>query len=100
MASNKGFMQFFADVTGARIVLPATVDVTSFGVAMLARLGCGLANSIGELAALVGEPAALIHPRASFPRAAAVARFSEAVALSRRWRSAPSSTAGGTAGET
>lgn len=70
--------QFLADVTGARIVLPGTEELTAFGAAQLAALGLG-----HELTA--PETRAEIQPR-TCNRDDRMARFARAVDRARDWR--------------
>jgi sugar (pentulose or hexulose) kinase len=81
MAANKGFVQFFADVVGAPVLTPATVDATAYGTALLALLGAGRP---AEFEAGAGTTTA---PREERREGSALARrkFAHAVKLSQEW---------------
>lgn len=78
LARSAYLVQFLADVTGARIALPATEELTAFGVAQLAARGVG-AELPAPAARAVIEPAAC-------DRAGRMARFADAVNRARGWR--------------
>jgi sugar (pentulose or hexulose) kinase len=48
-ASNLTWVQIKADVTGCRCVLPAVEEATALGAALLAGLGGGVLESVGDL---------------------------------------------------
>jgi glycerol kinase len=52
MAQNQLFMQRLADVLGIAVRRPAKSESTAFGAACLAGLGCGVYNSLHDIAAL------------------------------------------------
>ncbi|MDO6584742.1 FGGY family carbohydrate kinase [Salipiger sp. 1_MG-2023] len=72
--------QFLADVTGLRLILPGTDELTALGGAQLAALGRG--------GALPGPPVrGEVVPR-TCDRSARMARFAQAVDHARGWRAA------------
>ena len=52
MAQNQLFMQRLADVLGVAVRRPTNPESTAFGAACLAGLGCGVYNSLEDIAAL------------------------------------------------
>lgn len=85
MANNGGFLQFFADITGSQVVVPASVDATSLGTAQLALLGAKVVSRVSELPAT--EIRRQYAPRVRMQAGAATTRckFQHAVRLAQSW---------------
>jgi glycerol kinase len=49
---NNLLMQFQADLLGIPVVRPQVIETTALGAACLAGLGCGVYDSVDELASL------------------------------------------------
>jgi glycerol kinase len=84
-AANDFLMQFQADILGAPVERPATLEVTAFGAAALAGMGVGFWDDPGRIA---GAEAALstFEPRmAADRRDALYDGWKRAVARSRDW---------------
>ena len=82
MAQNPYLQQFLADVTGRRIVVPSSTDLTALGTARMAMRGLGVAT----LPALP-PPASSVKPVGSFgPEARS--RFATAITRAQGWKQA------------
>ncbi|MGQ0560183.1 MAG: FGGY family carbohydrate kinase [Sphingosinicella sp.] len=57
MANNDWIAQDLADMLGLPVERPAFVETTALGAAMLAGIGCGLFDSLGQAAAMRGAVA-------------------------------------------
>lgn len=85
LAGNDYFVRFLSRTTGAAVEIPATSEITSVGTAQLAMLGAGLATGPDTLPPSP-SPRRRYEPEPPLDPALA-ARFAEAVARSRSWRS-------------
>jgi glycerol kinase len=83
LSNNRYFCQFFADVTGLPVVVPAVAEMTGYGAARLALLGAGLVSQPGNLPA-PPPPRHRYQPRGA-PEGC-MARFDDAVERARGWR--------------
>lgn len=79
MTKNQYFTQFLADILNQEIILPSTSELTGLGAAMLAFAGQG------KTPPTPSAPKTIIHPVAPIA-SSHLAKFSDAITRSRRWR--------------
>jgi glycerol kinase len=79
LAANPYFQGFLARALGRPIAVPATVELTGFGTALLARWGAGGAVGVRSASrSIIEAPASLDQSQHS--------RFADAVSRCRNWR--------------
>jgi glycerol kinase len=85
-ARNDLLLQFQADITGVRAERPTELESTARGAALLAGLGAGLCNGLGDAARMI-EIESRFEPRMpAAERAAHIARWTDALSRTRSRR--------------
>ncbi len=87
LTHNTYFCQFLADVTGCRIVIPSSPDITAWGTACFALLGGGYVARLEDLPS-PGKPRRIVLPRQDL--GGCLRRFSQAVERTRQWHTSHS----------
>jgi glycerol kinase len=84
MSENPTFVQALADATGRTVEVAPYTESTTLGAGLLAGLGVGVWNDLGEVGA-TWRPSRVVEPSGTDDRASRRARWAEAVDHSSRW---------------